>query len=342
MKTKTYIGLDVHKNSIIVATAAADGSPPQHDGKWGGSNLAAERGLLKLLKKSGLEKGEVSVAYEAGPSGFVLARRLEQLGYECIVVAPSEVPGKPGERVKTDRRDARKLARLLRAGDLEGIHIPDAADEAVRDLCRARTDASQALSRCKQQLAMFLLRNGSRYDGKTTWTQEHMNYLRKLRLAHPAQQLVLEEWCPHHDAPLARPQGEGSRDGPRDGPESIPLPPEGLPAALGTPARPEPRNTDDRVEGAEPAPPALEGAGGKGTAPQQGGRRRRQGALRVPLGAERQGRARTAPRGGVAADPTPGRPAGAPRAPPAATRNKTTEPYTTTNLAGIRRGCRER
>lgn len=193
MNIKLDIGLDVHKNSIVVATAAADGSPPQHYGKWGGTNLCSQRGLVKLCQKFGVEKHEVRIAYEAGPTGFVLARRLLQLGYHCIVVAPSEVPSKPGEKVKTDKRDARKLARLLRSGDLEGIHIPDASDEAVRDLCRARTDASEALARCKQQLAMFLLRNGSSYDGKSNWTQSHMNYLRQLRMPHAAQQLVLEE-----------------------------------------------------------------------------------------------------------------------------------------------------
>ena len=103
-----------------------------------------------------------------------------------------------------DRRDARKLARLHRAGELEGIHIPEAADEAVRDLCRARTDASQALSRAKQQLGMFLLRNGFRYDGKTNWTQPHMNYLRRLRMPHKAQQLVVEEYIMAVDAGAER------------------------------------------------------------------------------------------------------------------------------------------
>ncbi|MCG8601698.1 MAG: IS110 family transposase [Verrucomicrobiales bacterium] len=204
MKIKTYIGLDVHKNSIVVAIAHADGTPPQYYGKWGGSNLAVERGLVKLLKKLGLTKAEVSLVYEAGPSGFVLARRLHQLGYHCIIVGPSEVPEKAGKRIKTDKRDARKLARLHRAGELEAIHIPEPQDEAVRDLCRARTDASQAQARCKQQLGMFLLRNGFRYEGKTNWTQSHMNYLRKLRMPHLAQQLVAEEYIQAVDAGVER------------------------------------------------------------------------------------------------------------------------------------------
>ena len=204
MNTKLYVGLDVHKDSIAVAIAKADGSPPQSCGSWGGTNLSAERGLLRLRKKFGVSKEEISVAYEAGPTGFTLARRLEQLGYRCLVAAPSEIPQKPGERVKTDRIDARKIARLHRAGELEGIHVPEAADEAVRDLCRARTDAMQALARAKQQLGMFLLRNGVAYPGKTRWTQAHMNYLRRTRLPHPAHQLVLEEYIQAVDAGVER------------------------------------------------------------------------------------------------------------------------------------------
>lgn len=195
MKIKLHIGLDVHKNSVVVATAHADGSAPELYGKWGGSTLCSQRGLVKLCQKFSVARDDVRIVYEAGPTGFVLARRLLQLGYDCIVVAPSEVPGKNGERVKkTDKRDARKLARLLRAGELEPIHIPEPRDEAVRDLCRARTDASEALARSKQQLAMFLLRNGVAYSGKTNWTRAHMNYLRQLRLPHCAQQIVLEEY----------------------------------------------------------------------------------------------------------------------------------------------------
>lgn len=204
MNIKLYIGLDVHKNSIVVATAKADGSDPQSYAKWGGSNLSVERGLLRVRKKFGVEKHELSIVYEAGPSGFVLARRMLQLGYHCIIVGPSEVPSKAGDRVKTDKRDARKLARLHRAGELTAIHIPEARDEAVRDLCRARTDAMQALSRTKQQLGMFMLRNGYRYDGKTNWTQEHMNYLRRTRMQHPAQQMVLEEYIIEVDAGVER------------------------------------------------------------------------------------------------------------------------------------------
>ena len=139
MNTKLYVGLDVHKDSIAVAIAKAGGSPPQSCGSWGGTNLSAERGLLRLRKKFGVSKEEISVAYEAGPTGFTLARRLEQLGYRCLVAAPSEIPQKPGERVKTDRIDARKIARLHRAGELEGIHVPGAADSRSEEVLSVAT-----------------------------------------------------------------------------------------------------------------------------------------------------------------------------------------------------------
>jgi transposase len=193
MKIKYHIGLDVHKNSVVIALAKSGNREPEHYGKWGGSTLSAERGLLKLMKKLGVSKDEIQICYEAGPTGFVLARRLIRLGYHCIVVAPSAVPKSSGEKIKTDRRDARKLARLLRAGELKGIHIPDVTDEAIRDLARARTDASEDRARAKKQLLMFLLRNGLTYSGKSNWTQAHMNYLRGLTMPSPAQQIVLEE-----------------------------------------------------------------------------------------------------------------------------------------------------
>ncbi|HEY5707612.1 MAG TPA: transposase [Terrimicrobiaceae bacterium] len=103
------------------------------------------------------------------------------------------MPKGSADKVKTDKRDALKLARLLRSGDLKGIHFPDERDEAVRDLCRARTDAVEDLRRVRQQLKAFLLRNGYRYSGKSSWTQGHLRYLRELVMAHPAQKLVLEE-----------------------------------------------------------------------------------------------------------------------------------------------------
>lgn len=192
-----YIGLDVHKDSVTVATASDKDNEPQSYGSWGGSNLSVERGLAKLRKSFQLEKSQILICYEAGPSGFVLVRRLLSIGYHCIVVAPSLIPSLPGQKIKTDNRDARKLAGLLRGQQLKPIHIPDAKDEAIRDVSRGRTDAVEALARLKQQLGMFLLRNGIRYKGTTPWTHSHMNYLRKLKMADPVQQILLEEYLMH-------------------------------------------------------------------------------------------------------------------------------------------------
>ena len=111
--------------------------------------------------------------YEAGPCGFGLARRLQQLGVECEVVAPSMMPKRSGDRVKTDKRDARKLARLLRAGELTAVYIPEPTDEAMRDLCRARTDAVDDRRRSRHRLKGFLLRHGYRYQGKSSWSAAH-------------------------------------------------------------------------------------------------------------------------------------------------------------------------
>lgn len=191
---EVYVGLDVHKSSIVVAYALADGSKPVIHGKLGGSNLALGRGLLKLRQKLGVEKAALRICYEAGPTGFVAARRLIELGYDTIVVAPSKIERASGDRVKTDRKDALKLARLHRSGDLSGIHIPVPDDEAIRDVCRARTDASEDRRRAKQRLGAFLLRNGIHYAGKSRWTAAHMRYLRDLKLPSAAHQRVLEEY----------------------------------------------------------------------------------------------------------------------------------------------------
>jgi transposase len=201
---KCYIGLDVHKSSISVAYALADREEPIFYGKWGGSNQCLERGLRKMLKALNLAKEEVSLVYEAGPCGFVAARRLQQLGYQVIVAAPSKIERAPGDKIKTDRRDSLKLARQHRSGDLTAVHIPDVADEAIRDVCRARTDASEDARRAKQRLGAFLLRNGIHYTGKTAWTPAHMRYLRELKLPFESQSIVLEEYLLAIDRALER------------------------------------------------------------------------------------------------------------------------------------------
>jgi len=189
-----YVGLDVHKSSITVAYALPGGGDPVYHGKLGGSNAALANGLVKLRKKLDVPKEALRICYEAGPTGFVAARRLIELGYDTIVVAPSKIERAAGDRVKTDKKDALKLARLHRSGDLKGIHIPDPTDEAVRDVCRARTDASEDRRKAKQRLSAFLLRNGIHYTGKSKWTAAHMRYLRDLKLPSAAHQFVLEEY----------------------------------------------------------------------------------------------------------------------------------------------------
>jgi transposase len=157
-----------------------------------------------VLRRLGHPHKELRVCYEAGPCGFVLARRLKQWGIACEVIAPSLTPKGSGDKIKTDRRDARMLARLHRAGELTGVHIPDERDEAIRDLCRARTDAVQDQRSGRHQLKAFLLRNGYRYSEKTSWGVAHMRYLRELVLPHPAMKVVLEEYLQCIDAAAER------------------------------------------------------------------------------------------------------------------------------------------
>lgn len=191
---KVYIGIDAHKETNTLALAFAGQEPAQIYGKVPTHLDSFLRVLGKIRKKYDLAKDEIQFCYEAGPTGFVLARRLIKLGYDCLVVAPSLIPTRSGDRVKTDRRDARRLATLLRAGELSGIHIPDPDDEIIRDVCRCRTDAVGAQSRAKQQLGALLLRNGYSYTGKSRWGEPHMRYLRELVLPSRAQKMMLEEY----------------------------------------------------------------------------------------------------------------------------------------------------
>ena len=154
---------------------------------------ALEKWIARLRKAHG-KAVLLRACYEAGPCGFGIARRLRQLGVECEVVAPSMTPTRSGDRVKTDQRDARKLARLLRAGELTAVYIPEATDEAMRDLCRARTDAVDDRRRSRHRLKGFLLRHGYRYQGKSSWSAAHERYLRELMLPHPAMKVILEEY----------------------------------------------------------------------------------------------------------------------------------------------------
>lgn len=184
-----YVGLDVHKDSIAIAVAR-EGREPAEVWKVIPNDGGRLRKALSMLSKS---REDLRVCYEAGPTGFGLCRRLREAGIDCMVVAPSLVPGKPGDRVKTDRRDARKLAHFLRSGDLTAVHVPDEAVEAIRDLERARDDAKSAERTARHQLGKFLLRHDRRWEGKT-WTKAHHDWIRVQRFEFPAQQRVLEDY----------------------------------------------------------------------------------------------------------------------------------------------------
>jgi transposase len=186
MENVRFVGLDVHADSIAIAVAEPGRGEPGEVATIPNDTVM----LLKRLRKL----GHVKCCYEAGPTGFGLHRDLTAAGIDCIVVAPSLVPMKAGDRVKTDRRDAVKLARYLRSGDLTEVHVPDAATEAMRDLERARDAAKRAERAARHQLGKFLLRHGRRYPGKTAWTRGHLDWIRVQRFEHEAQQRVLEDY----------------------------------------------------------------------------------------------------------------------------------------------------
>src|ERR1039457_4402509 len=190
MKKVLYVGLDVHKESIVVATAPQGDTEAQLYGKIGGTLDA----LDKLIKKMARPDLELRFVYEAGPCGYVIYRHLKKRKYHCEVIAPSLIPTKASDRVKTDRRDARQLARLFRAGELTAIYVPDEEDEAVRDLVRARDRAMVDQRKARQRLKGFLLRLGHRYLGRGNWSAEHLRYLAQIKLSHAAQQIAFQEY----------------------------------------------------------------------------------------------------------------------------------------------------
>lgn len=189
-----YIGLDVHKEKSTIAIARPEpGGEIIAHGSVATSVIAIERALRRIARAHGTQMKALHVAYEAGGCGMWIARRLARLGVPCTVAAPSMIPRQPGDPVKTDRKDAALLARLLRQGELVAVRVPDETDEAIRDLCRARVDAVDDLRRTKTRLLGMLRRLGHHYSGRTHWTQAHRHYLRELSLPLPAHRVILEE-----------------------------------------------------------------------------------------------------------------------------------------------------
>ena len=182
-----FVGLDVHKDTI--ALAVSEGGPVGEARELGVIPHDVPKLVKKLLSVARAE--DLYVVYEAGPTGFGLCRELGARGIQCIVVAPNRVPQVPGARIKTDRRDARHLAFMLRTNSLSGITIPDEELEALRDLVRAREDAVRARRSARQQLSMFLLRHGRHWKGKSGWTVAHLDWIRTQRFGSEAQRLVL-------------------------------------------------------------------------------------------------------------------------------------------------------
>ena len=187
----TFVGLDVHKESINIALAdSGDNREVRHFGTVNGTPTAVEKVVRKLISVGKTPR----VVYEAGPTGFHLQRHLASKHIDCIVVSPSLIPTKPGDKVKTDKRDAMALARLHRAGELAPIYVPTDEDEAMRDLTRARVDAKIAHIRARQHLLSLLLRNGVYYTGKADWSNKHLRWLSKINLPHKAQQIVFQDY----------------------------------------------------------------------------------------------------------------------------------------------------
>ena len=200
MKNVRFVGLDVHAQTIAVAVA-------ESGGEVSGLGVIPNRpeSVSKLIKRLGKPE-QLRVCYEAGPTGYVLYWQLTRLGVHCEVVAPTLVPVKPGDRVKTDRRDAEKLARCYRAGDLTAVWVPDAQHEALRDLVRAREAAKQDQLRARHRLSKFLLRQGRRApEGTGPWTGKYLKWVREqVHFELPAQEATLSDYLHEVDHAAAR------------------------------------------------------------------------------------------------------------------------------------------
>ena len=187
---EAFVGIDVGKlkNSIAIAEAGRDGEVP-----YFGEVDASAAGMRRAIQRIAGKFGRVHFCYEVGPTGYGLYRLIRSLGHDCSVVAPSLIPRKPGDRVKTNRRDAVALSRLSRAGELTAVWIPDASHEAMRDLVRARAAAVVTLRTHRQQVGAFMLKHGRVYPRKQAWTKRYLRWLHEQQFDHPAHQIALQE-----------------------------------------------------------------------------------------------------------------------------------------------------
>ena len=199
-KPITYVGLDVHKDTIAVALAEAGGGKDVREYGKITNTPTALKALATKLSRGGRQ---LLFCYEAGPCGYGIQRQLSLAGHDCIVVAPSLIPRKPGDRIKTDRRDAINLANLHRAGELTPVWVPDPAHEAIRDLVRARLAAVRSLRQARQQLTSFLLRHGHHYH-RPAWTLMHRRWMAGLRFEQAAHHILLEDGIAAVEAATAR------------------------------------------------------------------------------------------------------------------------------------------
>jgi transposase len=185
----TFIGMDVHKDTIAVAIGERYGTP-----RYYGEIANTSEAITKLIKKVVPKGSRAAFCYEAGPCGYGVYRHITDMGHRCDVVAPSLIPKKAGDRVKTDRRDAVKLTRLYRAGELTAVWVPDQQQEAMRDLTRIREDMKSMERHARQRLSGFLLRNKKIYMGNNKWTQAHFRWLEKVSFESSVQQIVFQEY----------------------------------------------------------------------------------------------------------------------------------------------------
>jgi len=190
MSNVRYVGMDVHKDFIVMSVAETGHAEAKHLATLPNDSNK----VIKQLKKLSADLSLLRICYEAGPTGFGLSRRLKTEGIDCIVVAPSLVPQKSGMRIKTDRKDSLKLAHYLRSGDLTEVWVPDEQTEALRDLERTRDDAKNAERTARHQLSKFLLRNDRAYHNGREWTAKHMIWVRQQKFADACRQCVMDDY----------------------------------------------------------------------------------------------------------------------------------------------------